>query len=362
MCVLGEHPLDLSFRSRYCKERIIARSPRESGYLGFLMHVLKSRDIDILIPVGQLSTIEIAKNKDKLDSLTHVELPKIESVLIAADKKKTYDLAEELGVPYPQTTYPRSLDEMEEVSKDVTYPAVVKPLNEGIANAFYPRSRQDLLEVYRATCKRYSICKDSLPMIQEYIPANSTHSFSALYQRGLCKRVFMWNEIRSFPPTGGISTYSESVHDSDLKEYGMRLLDRLDWHGVAQIEFKLDKRNGQFKLMEINPRFWASTEIAVQSGVDFPYLLCKMADGERLEYSESYRHVKFHWLSRELEHIVTRPGSIPRVIADTLHREVKSNFEMRDFRPHIFEFTVNLIRRSRLAKWISRSPRFPQVL
>ena len=178
-------------------------------------------------------------------------------------------------------------------------------------------------------------------MIQEYIVADSTRSFSALYQSGVCKRVFMWNEIRSSPATGKVSTYSESIYDPKLKEYGLKLLDALEWHGVANIEFKLDKKDKQFKLMEINPKFWASVEVASRSGIDFPYLLCQMASGVQLEYSEEYdRNVKFHWLYRETEHAMQKPNAIPRIIADTFDPKVRSDIQLNDFAPHILQFAL----------------------
>jgi predicted ATP-grasp superfamily ATP-dependent carboligase len=155
----------------------------------------------------------------------------------------------------------------------------------------------------------------------------------------------MWKEIRSIPASGGISTYSESIYDPKVKEYGLKLLDALQWHGVANIEFKLDKKDKQFKLMEINPKFWASVEVASQSGIDFPYLLCQMANGVQLEYSEEYdRNVKFHWLYREIQHAMEKPNAIPRILADTFDPRVRSDIQPNDFAPHILEFVFTLAR------------------
>ena len=290
--------LDLSFHSRYCKEGIIGPPPRDDEYVEFLAKTLRSRTIDILIPVGYWSAERIAENRKKLDPLVHIEIAKLESLRLAGSKKRTYELAKALEVPYPKTIYPRDFDEVKEISRNIKYPVVIKPINEGCCHPLYPRTPQELLQRYHEMCRKSSLSKDNFPMIQEYIVADSTHSFSALYQSGVCKRVFMWNEMRSSPPSGGISTYSESIYDPKVKEYGLKLLDELEWHGVANIEFKLDKRDKQFKLMEINPKFWASVEVASQSGIDFPYLLCQMANGVQLEYSEEYdRNVKFHWLT-----------------------------------------------------------------
>jgi predicted ATP-grasp superfamily ATP-dependent carboligase len=342
---MGERSLDVSFHSRYCKEGIIGPDPKKDEYVEFLAQTLRSRNIDILIPVGYWSTEKIAGNRTKLDPSTHLEIAKSKSIRFAASKKRTYKLANALGVPYPTTIYPRDFDEVKEISRNIKYPVVIKPIKEGWSNPLYPRTPQELLDGYREMRRKDSLSKDNFPMIQEYIEADSTHNFSALYQSGVCKRVFMWNEIRSLPASGGVGTYSESIYDPKVKEYGLKLLDKLEWHGVANIEFKLDKRDSQFKLMELNPKFWASVEVAIQSGVDFPYLLCEMAEGIQLEYSEEYvRNMKFHWLHREIGHAMRKPSAIPRIVADTFDPKVRSDIQLNDFAPHILEFALPLAR------------------
>jgi predicted ATP-grasp superfamily ATP-dependent carboligase len=347
--VLGEwsrHGLDPSFHSRYCKERINGPRPRDDEYIDFLAQILKSRNIDVLIPVGYWATEKITENRKKLDTLTHMEIAKVESFRLAANKRRTYELAEDLGIPYPKTIYPQSLDEVNGISGTVKYPVVIKPIIDGHGHPVYARKSRELLDKYREMCEKNPFSENYLPMIQEYIVADSTHDFSALYQNGAAKRVFMWNEIRSYPASGGHSAYSESTYNPTLKEYGVRFLDELGWHGIVDIEFKLDKRDRKFKLMEVNPKIWASIEVAIKAGVDFPYLLCKMANGVQLDYSEKYnRHLKFHWLSRELGHVWQRPSSIPKFVADTFNSEVKSNILPNDLAPNILEFVFPIANR-----------------
>jgi len=63
------------------------------------------------------------------------------------------------------------------------------------------------------------------------------------------------------------------------------------------VEFRVDARNNEPKLMEINPRFWGSLELAVVSGVDFPYLLYQMAVNGDVEPVTDYKiGKKVRWL------------------------------------------------------------------
>ncbi len=185
-------------------------------------------------------------------------------------------------------------------------------------------------------------------MIQEFIPGFGC-GFFAVYQDGTCKQTFMHRRIREVPPSGGVSCCAESYYDQRLMEYGKRLLDRLEWHGVAMVEFRYDERDQDYKLMEVNPKFWGSLDLALEAGVEFPYYLCQMARGRQLEYSEDYnRHLRYHWLLNDLQHVLMRPASFGAVVADSLRPSVKSNISWADLRPNLLEpFTrvANLSRR-----------------
>ncbi len=149
----------------------------------------------------------------------------------------------------------------------------------------------------------------------------------------------MHRRIRENPPTGGASSCAASFYDGKLKEYGTRLLDLLGWHGVAMVEFRYDARSGTYKLMEINPKFWGSLDLALAAGVDFPHCLCRMAQGHALDYCEEYdRELRYHWpLSGEIQHVWKRPTSFGAVLADLFDPRVKSNIWLRDIRPNLQE-------------------------
>jgi len=119
----------------------------------------------------------------------------------------------------------------------------------------------------------------------------------------------------------------------------MRLLDALQWHGVAMVEFRYDERDKDYKLLEINPKFWGSLDLALAAGVDFPSYLCQMARGATLAYSEEYqRNLAYHWpFSGEIKHVMRRPSSAGRVLADCLNPRVRSNIWPSDCGPNLQE-------------------------
>lgn len=62
-----------------------------------------------------------------------------------------------------------------------------------------------------------------------------------------------------------------------MENAARKILDHVNWHGVAMVEFKLDERTNKPVLIEVNPRFWGSVYQAIAAGVNFPYLLYEMA-------------------------------------------------------------------------------------
>jgi len=77
----------------------------------------------------------------------------------------------------------------------------------------------------------------------------------------------------------GPSAFAKVYNDVRLEELGLRLLSRLKWNGVAMVEFKKVIEEGDYRLMEINPRLWGSLDLSIAAGIDFPYL---MAEPNRL--------------------------------------------------------------------------------
>jgi len=50
------------------------------------------------------------------------------------------------------------------------------------------------------------------------------------------------------------------------------LLKRLEWRGLACVEYKLDDRDGRYRLMEINGRCPLSNALPTRCGINYPLL------------------------------------------------------------------------------------------
>ncbi|MGZ6163204.1 MAG: ATP-grasp domain-containing protein [Myxococcaceae bacterium] len=84
---------------------------------------------------------------------------------------------------------------------------------------------------------------------------------------------FAHRRIHEVPHTGGVSSFRESVRLPDVEAHALSVLRRIGWNGVAMLEYRRDARSGEFRLLELNARFWGSLHLALAAGVDFPRLL-----------------------------------------------------------------------------------------
>jgi protein-tyrosine phosphatase len=238
------------------------------------------------------------------------------------------------------------LDELEAHIDEIVFPVVVKGKSEIIkAPPFYANNKDQLLEKIAVWGKHLNSFNVTFPIIQQFIDGIGL-GFFALYKDGVCKRVFMHRRIREAPPSGGPSTCALSIYEEDLMQAGKKILDALAWHGVAMVEFKRERSTGDLYLIEINPKFWGSLDLALASGVNFPALDVRIAMSEEIQFSDEYKvGLKYHWpLDGEIEHIKKNYSAISPVLADCIDPRVKSNIWLSDPLPSLYSLN-SLIRR-----------------
>jgi len=338
--VLARGPRELAACSRFCFA--VERVPHLTveNIADVVLKILERKQYDLLMPVGYGSTLALASRKDEFASRAHLELAESSKIELAADKRRVCELAQSLGLNTPNSVYPADIAEVKGLAGQLPYPVVLKPPSESLPKGIrIVHSEKELLPSFENLRSTWPAHRTELPLMQSFVPGYGCGFFS-LYQNGVCKRVFMHRRIREYPPGGGGSCCAESFFDPVLKEAGIKLLDAIAWHGVAMVEFRFDPAQKKYTLLEVNPKFWGSLDLALAAGADFPRDLCDLVAGQALSYSEQYRFpVRYHWpLSGEIQHLFTRPAAFPAIAADFLNPVVKSNLWLSDFSPNAQEF------------------------
>jgi len=339
--VLSYKKYSLTSFSRFCKKEIVVPKYEDKNFKRVFFNSLLKHKISLIILVGSNSFKKIVPLKERLEKLgINIITVNYKTINIAFSKKKTYDLAQKLSIPIPKTIYPKKIDTLKIIKKKIDYPCVIKGLFEVGGNIVdYAYNEDELEEKYYKICKKHNLFKSSnLPMIQEYIKGYGC-AFFAVYNKGNCGLTFQHKRLREMPVTGGASVCAESFNNLLVEKYGKLILDNLNWHGVAMVEFKMNDSEIPI-LMEINPKFWGSLDLALEAGVNFPFALVDIQLGNIVNYKNNFKlPLRYHWpFHGDLLHAFDKPSSFFKVISDCFNYKVKSNIWYSDFKPTIIMF------------------------
>jgi len=278
------------FFSKYCHKKYLYRSPFSDvrGYLDDIKKIIEKEKPEVFLPINEETLLPLLEHREELEKIIKLPLPPNEILAKASNKILAGEVVKLLNIPCPK--------------EGREFPLVARPIqsrriegNEIVADKlFYIRSKKDLSQI---DLERY--------FLQEYLPGQG-YGFYALFDRGNPKAYFMMRRIHEVPFTGGPSSLRESIYDENLKEYGLRILEALNWHGVAMVEFRKDKRDGDFKFIEINGRLWGSLALAYYAGVDFPWLLFQLAQGEKIQEKFDYKlGIRCRWLFGDVSYLLS---------------------------------------------------------
>ncbi len=306
--VAGEQLATLAGSSRYCMAQVALPSPSRSpaAFVAALVAEVRRRGIRVLLPVGEVTMELVLANRRRLEPAV-VPFGSLEAFATLTDKSRLAALAARLGVPAPATCCARDRTELGAALAAARFPLVLKPYRSRILHAGqwragtvrYARSRAEALRLWSED----PLLRDHPVLVQAHV-AGAAHGLSCLYDRGRCVAAFAHRRLREKPPRGGVSVLSESVPaDAAMRQAATRVLDAVGWHGVAMVEFKVTP-DGTPHLIEVNARFWGSLQLAVDAGVDFPWLLYRVATGAVPEPPAAYRvGVRNRWLLGDLDHL-----------------------------------------------------------
>lgn len=299
----GKWRLRSKFASRFAEKITYIQSPYVSplSFVEDLLEVVAGGEFDVLLPFGHATVLPISYNKEALSKHVPIPIAKYSVLRQAHDKLESVRLAQQVGVATPATFHPQNRDELLSLQDDLPFPSLVKARQGcGIGSSIrFATTFEELLAGYDEISHQASIppVNDySLPIIQEYVPGQ-IHDALYLYSNGKCKAALTQERVITYPVHGGTGAVNRTTDDPLLRDLGQRLLDRLGWHGPAQVEFRLDPRDGQYKLLEINPKFWGTLALAMKAGIDFARMACELAYHGDVEPVFDYRvGVTHRWL------------------------------------------------------------------
>ena len=279
----SERKSAMGLYSRYVTKSFVYTSPAKNQHAFIEKVVAEAQTLfvkDGVKPVvfccSDATALTLAREYETLGDYMVLPIPSLSSIEKASDKKATYILATELGIP-TITTYAET--EFEKVE----YPAVVKnnhsivwKNNASISgSASFVFSKSELENMFASLLQKTG----EAPLVQEFVKGDE-YGVEMVCDSGTAVALFVHKRIRSLSPHGGAAVVKETALETPevdmMKSYAQALVSKLLWHGPIMVEFKLCEKTRRVLLMEINGRFWGSLPLPVKAGIDFPLMTYKL--------------------------------------------------------------------------------------
>jgi D-aspartate ligase len=286
ICVIDDE-ISIARFSRFATQSIKVASLRdEQSTIDSLLNAGRRLALKgwVIYPTREETVVALARHRSRLTDCFRVPTPNWDVVQWVWDKRNTYRLANELDIPTPRTWYPHTVAELEEIDADP--PFAVKPaIKEHFiyvtkAKAWRANNRSELRELFQRAAAQVETGE---VMIQELIPGDGRQQFAycAFFKEGRAVGSMVARRNRQHPPEfGRASTFVETIEEPSLEALSERFLKKINYYGLVELEYKLDQRDGRYKLLDVNGRTWGYHTLGLSAGVDFPYMLYSDQVGE----------------------------------------------------------------------------------
>ncbi|MFW5803903.1 MAG: hypothetical protein ACOCWG_01575 [bacterium] len=346
--------------SKYCQKFFRCPDFISDDFVAFLIDLAKKENIKnwVLIPSNDHAVYNISKYKTELEKYYKIITPTLDIIEKIYDKSRLLSLAEQCRVSFPKTQYFHSPNES--ISDTLKFPLLTKGRN-GLTfyktvgkKAFLAKNEEEFRNQLKHIADAYSL---EHTFTQELIPYNDTIktiSFTAFAIKGEIKAHWVGEKVREHPVQFGTATFARSIFCPDLFEPSNRLLNALSYTGVCEIEYLLDPRDNEYKLIEINARTWLWVGLAKACGVDYAKMIYHYVHGMEYDYPEQYE-VNRYWINPVTDTVFAGIGilkgqlNIFKYFA-SLFKKKKTNalFSINDLKPgFVYFFNVFMFLKNR---------------
>lgn len=279
-------------------------------YLTLIKRVIIEESVDTIIPMGDVFSEFMSRNKAELQKLVPFEMPDIADFERGTNKNSLMSLCKEKGYPHPLTI---STDEIPITDlKDLPYPMLIKPnVTCGARGMTLCQSYEELSEALPKVQAEYGDCH-----LQKYVKQGGAQVEVQLYvnaNRELVNSSVIY-KYRWYPEKGGSSCCAKSVRNEKIVNILFHALLDLNWVGFADFDTIEDPNTGELLIMEINPRVPACVKCPIEAGIKWGEIIVNGYLGlpqKEYEYKEGefLRHLGFEalWFFHSPNRFRTKP-------------------------------------------------------
>jgi len=246
----------------------------------------------LLIPTSDETALMVAENADALSENFVFANQDAKLITKLVSKQHNYELARSAGIPVPETLFPTSIDEVRRFSDITPYPLMVKGINGAkLAQRTgrkmeFAHSKDELLKLY---VEMEDPDEPNL-MLQEYIPGgdDTIWMFDGYFDQNTeCRFGITARKIRQTPPHKGSTSLGICEHNATVYDLTTRFMKAIGYTGILDIGFRIDSRDGLYKLLDPNPRIGSTFRLFVgTNGMDTVRYLYMDVTGQALPESK----------------------------------------------------------------------------
>ncbi len=310
---LDPEPTRVGMNSRFCISKVCPSiESDERAHVRYLLELSERLgQKPVLFPTGDNTVLCYAKHESLLKNYYLFTGPTCNIIERLVTKDALFRTAVDCVIPVPDTYIPGSFADVEDISSRISYPCIIKPIRShswhqeaiqrmlgSTRKVLLANGRDELLESYRAIAQH-----DADVIISEVIAGPDSNLYYFVFYVDDEHRVlgrFCGRKLRLYPVHFGSASFVSSVDVPELEALSIRFLEKLEYRGLGGIEFKLDARDGHFKLIEFNARFGLWDVLGARCGVDIAYTAYCDALGRKIVQSNHYA-TGIKWASIHLD-------------------------------------------------------------
>ncbi|WP_323675518.1 ATP-grasp domain-containing protein [Halorubellus sp. PRR65] len=299
-----------AFRSRHCDERVVVDDPMTNvtAYKDALLALAARADVETIVPLSEPDIYVLAKYRDAFAEHIATPWPSFETLRTIHDRDRLFAVARDAGVAVPDT---RSLDDVDAWTDDCVVKSRFALLSSEYTTDDLPAELVDQEGAIfvpadeRPDVDRLRAAFGHTPHVQRFVDGTE-YSLGVLYDDGEPVVETQKRIVRGVKYYHGPSVYHETVDIPELETFGRDLLTELDYHGPADIDVIRNPDTGEYELLEINPRFWATVQLEIHAGFDFPTYYWQLATDTPVgPVPDPTPGIRSHALAGELSYLLS---------------------------------------------------------
>jgi len=293
--------------SKYIKEFIKVENPNidDKKFIEDLIKYGKTlEEKAILIPTNDVWSIAVSKYKNKLEKYFYTYNSDFNVIEEIIDKKKFYKKMNDNNILVPQTYQIKKFKEIEQIKNKIKFPIILKPNARMEVNRkkehtnIYNKNRLIEINDFDELLKYKNLIDNYDFIVQQKIEGLSNNMYTiGVYadKNSDVKAVFSGRKVRGYPADIGDCFAGEALWKQELVDLAKKIIKISNYTGIAEVEFKYNEKDGEYYLIEINPRTWSWVGITPNVDVNLPLIAYKDLLGDKIDYVEMNKNKKVLW-------------------------------------------------------------------